>query len=64
MSYNPNPQDQGWVTCRERLLETIAKWQGRRRPLGVVIDCPADSGGSSDLMAEINAAYEAVRHGR
>jgi len=27
MTYNPNPQDQGWVTCRDRLLDTIAKWQ-------------------------------------
>lgn len=41
MSYRPNPQDQGWVTCRDRLLEVIAKWQKRYRADGVTIECPA-----------------------
>ncbi len=44
MSYNPNPQNQGWVTCRDRLLATIAKWQGlysSQKPQRVVIDCAA-----------------------
>ncbi|MBK7086887.1 MAG: J domain-containing protein [Flavobacteriales bacterium] len=44
MSYNPNPQDQGWVTCRDRLLSTIAKWQGlygSQKPRGVTIECAA-----------------------
>lgn len=25
MAYRPNPDNQGWVTCRDRLLEAIAK---------------------------------------
>lgn len=41
MTYNPNPQDQGWVTCRERLLECIAKWQKTWRARDVTISCPA-----------------------
>ena len=41
MSYNPNPQNQGWVTCRDRLLETIAKWQKKYKAVGVSIECPA-----------------------
>lgn len=41
MSYRPNPDDQGWVTCRDRLFETIAKWQKRYRPEGVTLDCAA-----------------------
>lgn len=41
MSYRPNPDDQGWVTCRDRLYETIAKWQKRYKPEGVDIQCPA-----------------------
>ena len=41
MSYRPNPDDQGWVTCRDRLLETIAKWQKRHSAAGVAIECPA-----------------------
>lgn len=41
MTYNPNPQDQGWVTCRTRLLDVIAKWQKRYRAEGVQVDCPA-----------------------
>lgn len=41
MSYNPNPQNQGWVMCRDRLLDTIAKWQKRYKAADVTIDCPA-----------------------
>ena len=41
MTYNPNPQNQGWVTCRDRLLETIAKWQKQYRAKDVAIECPA-----------------------
>lgn len=41
MTYNPNPQDQGWVTCRDRLLDTIAKWQKKYKAVGVTIECPA-----------------------
>jgi hypothetical protein len=41
MTYRANPDDQGWVTCRERLLETIAKWQKRPKAVGVAIECPA-----------------------
>lgn len=41
MTYNPNPQDQGWVTCRDRLLECIAKWQKKYKAVGVTIECPA-----------------------
>lgn len=41
MSYRPNPDDQGWVTCRDRLLECIAKWQKKYKAAGVTIDCPA-----------------------
>lgn len=44
MSYNPNPQDHGWVTCRDRLYVTIAKWQGlysHQKPHSVSIDCAA-----------------------
>lgn len=40
MSYRPNPDNQGWVTCRDRLYEVIAKWQKRNRPV-VTIECPA-----------------------
>lgn len=45
MSYNPNPKNQGWATCRDRLLETIAKWQGlysHQKPDGVTIECPVE----------------------
>ncbi|MBA2708315.1 MAG: J domain-containing protein [Gemmatimonadaceae bacterium] len=41
MSYTPNPQNQGWVTCRDRLLDCIAKWQKKFRAIDVSIDCPA-----------------------
>lgn len=41
MTYRPNPDDQGWVTCRNRLLESIAKWQKRNRAVDVEIHCPA-----------------------
>lgn len=41
MTYNPNPQDQGWVTCRDRLLDTIAKWQKTWKARDVTISCPA-----------------------
>lgn len=41
MSYNPNPQAQGWVTCRDRLMDTIAKWQKRYKATDVSIECPA-----------------------
>lgn len=41
MSYNPNPQNQGWVVCRDRLYETIAKWQKKYRATDVEITCPA-----------------------
>lgn len=41
MTYRPNPSDQGWVTCRDRLLEVIAKWQKRYRAQDVTIECPA-----------------------
>ena len=40
MTYNPNPQGQGWVTCRDRLMETIAKWQ-KRYKAEASIECPA-----------------------
>lgn len=40
MSYRPNPDNQGWVTCRDRLLDTIAKWQKRSRAVAE-INCPA-----------------------
>ena len=41
MSYNPNPKGQGWVDCRDRLMDTISKWQKRWPARDVVIDCPA-----------------------
>src|SRR5690349_9803781 len=41
MTYRPNPQDQGWVTCRDRLFEVIAKWQGKYKAVGVDISCAA-----------------------
>lgn len=41
MTYRPNPDDQGWVTCRDRLLDCIAKWQKKHQPVGVSIDCAA-----------------------
>lgn len=41
MSYRPNPQDQGWITCRDRLLDVIAKWQKRYQAAEVIIECPA-----------------------
>lgn len=41
MTYRPNPQDQGWTTCRDRLLDVIAKWQKRYSAGSVEIDCPA-----------------------
>lgn len=44
MTYNPNPQNQVWVVCRDRLLATIAKWQGlygTQKPRDVMIECPA-----------------------
>ena len=40
MSYNPNPQGQGWVTCRDRLFETIAKWQ-KKYKADCTLECPA-----------------------
>lgn len=43
MSYRANPSDLGWVACKERLLSTIAKWQGlygSQKPRGVEIHCP------------------------
>jgi hypothetical protein len=43
-SYNPNPQNQGWVTCRDRLFATLAKWQGlygSQKPRDVAIECAA-----------------------
>ena len=41
MTYRPNPDDQGWVTCRDRLLDCIAKWQRKPKAAGVSIECPA-----------------------
>lgn len=41
MTYNPNPDNQGWVVCRDRLMETIAKWQKRNKAADVSIECPA-----------------------
>lgn len=41
MAYRPNPDNQGWVTCRDRLLDTIAKWQKKWKAEGVSIECPA-----------------------
>lgn len=44
MSYRANPDGQGWVTCRDRLLATLAQWQGlyrHQKPSGVSIECPA-----------------------
>lgn len=40
MTYNPNPDGQGWVTVRDRLTNTIGKWQKTSRP-DMAIDCPA-----------------------
>lgn len=54
--YRPNPQDQGWVTCRDRLLDAIAKWQKRYRAAGVVIDCPAAPRYSSRFSAKADRA--------
>lgn len=41
MTYRPNPDDQDWLTVRDRLMETIAKWQGRIKPVGVALECSA-----------------------
>lgn len=41
MTYRPNPDDHGWVTFRDRLLDCIAKWQKKHQPVGVSIDCAA-----------------------
>jgi hypothetical protein len=44
MSYRPNPQNQGWAICRDRLYEVIAKWQGlysHQKPTNVALHCAA-----------------------
>lgn len=55
MSYRPNPDDQDWLTVRDRLMETIAKWQGRTKAVGVSIETvagPRRSGQSLESKEE------------
>ncbi len=37
MSYRPNPDGQGWVTCRDRLVSQLGLWGVKQYSL----DCPA-----------------------
>jgi hypothetical protein len=44
VSYNPNPQGQGWVTCRDRLIDVISKWRrsdGQWTQGSYLIECAA-----------------------
>ena len=69
MIYRPNPKGLGWVACRNRLLATIAQWQGLysyQQPSDVVIECPAAPRYSSAFASRadrlVAVTFSAGRH--
>jgi hypothetical protein len=66
MTYRPNPDNQGWVTCRERLFETLVKWQRGSMGGRTAIDCPMSPRytAHSDNKADraVSVTFSAGRH--